>query len=163
MANLGIPELGITQTWEPKQPFRFTLFVDGLPTFLIYKCNRPQLTSQVVTIDHINVKRYVKGKSQWQPINITLYDAINPSSAMATMQWVRLGHESVTGRDGYAAFYKKDIQIRVYGPTGDQVQLWQLKGAWIVDNNPGQLDWTNNGQYMSIDLQIRYDYAILQY
>lgn len=65
MANLlEIPELGVSETWQPKQAFRFTLYVDGLPTFLIYKANRPQISSQIVTIDHINVKRYVKGKSE---------------------------------------------------------------------------------------------------
>jgi len=57
----------------------------------------------------MNVQRYVKGKSIWQPINITLYDAVNPSAAQACMEWIRLGHYSVTGRDGYAQFYKKDI------------------------------------------------------
>lgn len=34
----------------------------------------------------MNVQRYVKGKSIWQPINITLYDAVNPSAAQACME-----------------------------------------------------------------------------
>ena len=37
---------------------------------------------------------------------ITLYDPVVPS---VVMEWVRLHHESVTGRDGYSDFYKKDI------------------------------------------------------
>ena len=42
--------------------------------------NRPQLQFEEIVLDHINVKRYIKGKvSAWQPIDITLYDPIVPS------------------------------------------------------------------------------------
>ena len=47
------------------------------------------------------------------------------------MEWVRLSHESVTGRDGYSDFYKKDIRFNALGPVGDIVEEWALKGAYI--------------------------------
>jgi len=34
---------------------------------------------------------------------------------------LRLSHESVTGANGYAAFYKKDITIYILGPAGEKV------------------------------------------
>jgi hypothetical protein len=43
--------------------------------------------------------------------SMTLYDAIVPSGAQAVMEWVRLHHESATGRDGYSSFYKKEIRL----------------------------------------------------
>jgi hypothetical protein len=47
------------------------------------------------------------------------------------MEWVRLHHESVTGRDGYSDFYKKDLTFNVLGPVGDIVSEWVIKGALI--------------------------------
>ena len=44
------------------------------------------------------------------------------------MEWVRTSHESITGRDGYADFYKKDIQCYLLGPVGDKIEQWTLKG-----------------------------------
>ena len=129
---------------------------------MIKAAARPQLTFEEIALDHINVKRYVKGKGDWQNLNITLYDAIVPSGAQAVMEWVRLHKESVTGRDGYSDFYKKDITINVLGPVGDKVEEWTLKGAWIQDANFGDMAWETN-EPMDITLTLRYDYAILQF
>jgi hypothetical protein len=61
-----------------------------------------------------------------------LFDPITPSGAQSVMEWVRLHHESVTGRDGYSDFYKKDVTINVLGPVGDIVSEWVIKGAFIT-------------------------------
>jgi hypothetical protein len=113
-------------------------------------------------LDHINVQRKIKGKSTWDDINITLYDPIVPSGAQQVMEWIRSSHESITGRDGYAAFYKKDITFYLLGPVGDKVEQWTLKGAFITSANFGEMDWSTNDP-VSIELQLSYDYAILEY
>ena len=46
------------------------------------------------------------------------------------MEWVRLSHESVTGRDGYSDFYKKDVTFNLLGPVGDVVEEWVLKSVY---------------------------------
>ena len=51
--------------------------------------------------------------------------------AQPVMEWVRTSHESLTGRDGYADFYKKDIQCYMLGPVGDKIEQWTLKEAFI--------------------------------
>ena len=48
---------------------------------------------------------------------VTLYDPIVPSGAQSVIEWIRLHHESVTGRDGYSDMYKKDITFNVLGPV----------------------------------------------
>ena len=60
------------------------------------------------------------------------------------MEWIRLSHESVTGRDGYADFYKKDVTFQVLGPVGDIVEEWKLKGAFIQQANFGELSFDSN-------------------
>ena len=85
-----------------------------------------------------------------------------PSGAQAVMEWVRLSHESVTGRDGYSDFYKKDVTFNVLGPVGDKVEEWTLKGTYIANATFGDLDWANATDPVDITLTLRYDYAILQ-
>jgi len=147
--------------FEPKMKNRFIMEIDGIPSYLIKTANRPSITFEKVTLDHINVKRQLKGKGEWQDIEITLYDPIVPSGAVAVMEWVRLSHESITGRDGYADFYKKDVQIYMLGPVGDKIEQFTLKGAFITSANFNDLDWASNDP-SDISLTLSYDYAILE-
>jgi hypothetical protein len=148
--------------FEPKVKNRFILTIDGIPSYTIKTANRPQITFEEVVLEHMNVKRYVKGKGEWAELEMTMYDPIVPSAAQAVMEWIRLSHESVTGRDGYSDFYKKDVTINVLGPVGDKVEEWTLKGAWVKSANFGELDFTSNDP-VDISVTLRYDYAILQF
>lgn len=150
--------------YEPKVQNRFIMNIDGIPAYLIKAAARPTINNGTITLDHINLKRKLKGKSEWQDVAITLYDPIVPSAAQACMEWVRLAHESVTGRNGYADFYKKDVTINVLGPVGDKVEEWQLKGAFpnSVDFNGSGLDWGSQ-EALLINMTLSYDYAILQF
>ena len=150
--------------WEPKLANRFYMEFSGtnIAAYTVKTANRPTFTSEVVELDHINVKRKIKGKSTWDDVNITLYDPIVPSGAQQVMEWIRTSHESLTGRDGYAAFYKKDITFYLLGPVGDKIEQWTLKGAFITSANFGELDWASNDP-VSIELTLAYDYAILEY
>ena len=162
MPDLIDPSEIMFTPFEPKVKHRFIMYIEGVPAYLIKAAARPQITFEEIALDHINVKRYVKGKGDWQTLSVTLYDAIVPSGAQAVMEWVRLHKESVTGRDGYSDFYKKDVTINVLGPVGDKVEEWTLKGAWIQDATFGDMAWETN-EPMDITLTLRYDYAILQF
>ena len=161
MATLDPNEIMFTP-FEPKTKNRFIMYIEGVPAYLIKTAKRPSIQFESITLDHINVKRYVKGKGTWETLEVTLYDPIVPSGAQAVMEWVRLHKESVTGRDGYSDFYKKDITFNVLGPVGDKVEEWTLKGAMIQSANFGDLDWSVS-EPAEISLTLRYDYAILQF
>ena len=148
--------------FEPKMKNRYIMQIDGVPAYLIKTAARPQIVFEEVPLEHMNVKRYVKGKGDWQQLNITLYDAVVPSAAQSVMEWVRLSHESVTGRDGYSDFYKKDVTIQVLGPVGDIVEEWELKGAYIQTANFGDLAFDSSDP-VEISLTLRYDYAVLKF
>jgi len=150
------------KNFEPKLANRFIMEINGIESYIIKTASRPTFTSEVVELDHINVKRKIKGKSTWDDVTITLYDPIVPSGAQQVMEWIRSSHESLTGRDGYAAFYKKDITFYILGPVGDKVEQWTLKGAFITSANFGDLDWSSNDP-VSIELTLSYDYAILEF
>ena len=155
----------IADTFEPKMKNRYYMEMTsvGIPAYMVKTANRPEINFETVKIDHINVYRKLKGKGEWQDLNITLYDPVVPSAAQLVMEWVRLSHESITGRDGYAEFYKKDITFYMLGPVGDKVEQWTLKGAFISRANFCELDFSNTNEPATIELSIAYDYAILEF
>jgi len=162
MAVLDPNEIFFT-AFEPKQKNRFIMYVDGIPSYMIKEVGDIKITQSEVTLNHINVQRKVKGKSTWDNVSMKLYDPITPSGAQATMEWVRLHHESVTGRDGYSDFYKKDVTINVLGPVGDVVSEWILKGAFIVDAAFDGFNWDDDGTAQNISLTLAMDYAVLNF
>ena len=162
MAVLDPNEIFFT-AFEPKQANRFILYMDGIPSFMIKGMSAVTLAQGVVTLNHINVERKIKGKSAWQNMTMTLFDPITPSGAQAVMEWVRLHHESVTGRDGYSDFYKKDLTIDVLGPVGDIVSEWVLKGAFVVNTNFGEYNWDTVDTAINLTVELSIDYAVLNF
>ena len=52
--------------FEPKMKNRFIMEIDGIPSYLIKTgLTRPSIQFETVTLDHINVKRKLKGKGEW--------------------------------------------------------------------------------------------------
>ena len=161
MAILDTNQMMFT-AFEPKLQNRFLMVIDGIPSYLIKKISRPSIEFGEVVLDHINVKRKIKGKANWANVTAELYDPVTPSGAQAVMEWVRLSHESVTGRDGYSDFYKKDLRIKTLGPVGDVVEEWILKGSYCQNATFGDMDWSSEGP-ATISMTIVMDYAILNF
>ena len=162
MAVLDPNEIFFT-AFEPKQQNRFLMLVDGVPAYFIKGVGAISLTQGEVTLNHINVYRKVKGKTVWGNVQLTLHDPVSPSGTQTIMEWVRLHHESVTGRDGYSDFYKKDVTLNVLGPVGDIVSEWVLKGCFIVDANFGDYSWDTENTAQSITMTLSPDYCVLNY
>jgi hypothetical protein len=162
MAILDANEIFFT-AFEPKQANRFIMYMDGVPSYLIKAVNAVTVSQGEVILNHINVYRKVKGKTTWGDIQMTLFDPITPSGAQSVMEWVRLHHESVTGRDGYSDFYKKDLVIDVLGPVGDIVGEWIIKGAYIKEANFGDYNWDTENQAVNITMTVAMDYCVLNF
>ena len=162
MAVLDPNEIFFT-AFEPKQANRFIMYVDGIPSYMIKEFGEVKIEQAEVTLNHINVQRKVKGKSTWSDVTMKLYDPITPSGAQAVMEWTRLHHESVTGRDGYSDFYKKDLTVDVLGPVGDVVSEWIIKGAFIKDASFGDYNWDTDNTAQNIDMTIGMDYCVLNF
>jgi len=162
MAILDPNEIFFT-AFEPKQPNRFIMYIDGIPSFMVKGVGAVSLTQGSVKLNHINVSRYVKGKTEWNTIQFTLFDPITPSGAQSVMEWVRLHHESVTGRDGYSDFYKKDLTFNVIGPVGDVVSEWIIKGALITEATFGDYGYDATDAAVEIQMTVQPDYCILNY
>ena len=162
MAILDPNEIFFT-AFEPKQANRFIMYVDGFPSYIIKAISAVTFEQNEVVLNHINVYTKVKGKTKWSDLTMTLFDPITPSGAQAVMEWVRLHHESVTGRDGYSDFYKKDLTIDVLGPVGDIVSEWVIKGAFIKGGNFGEYNWDTENTAVNLSLSIGMDYCVLNF
>ena len=149
-------------SWEPKKAHQFIMEIEGIPAYLIHSSAKPSLDNGEVVLEHMNVQRYVKGKSKWNSISISLYDPIVPSAAQSVMDWVRLHHESATGRDGYSSMYKKEVTLTSLSPLGEKVEEWILKGTFITSTNFGDLDWSSE-DVVKISMDLRYDWAFLNF
>ena len=77
MAILNTNEIMFT-AFEPKVQNRFIMYIDGIPAFLVKKVGRPNIQFGDITLDHINTKRKLKGKADWQDITAELYDPVTP-------------------------------------------------------------------------------------
>ena len=159
---LDFQDMFFTQI-EPKMKNRYYMSLgDNIPAYLVKAANRPTINFETIKLDHINIYRKLQGKGEWQDITVTLYDPIVPSAAQAVMDWVRLGHESITGRRGYAEFYKRDLDFYMLGPVGDKIEQWTIKGAFIQAANFGDLSFDSN-EPAQIELTLSYDYAVLEF
>ncbi len=148
--------------FEPKKKNRWVLMIEGVDAYIIKTAARPQMTTDAIEVPFINSRRYLAGLTKFGTMAVTLHDPIAPSGAQQVMEWIRLHFESVSGRSGYADFYKRDIQLKLLDPVGTVVELWDIKGALITEANFGELTY-ENGELAEISLTLQVDNAILQF
>jgi hypothetical protein len=63
---------------------------------------------------------------------------------------------------GYAAGYKKNVDLEMLDPTGVVVEKWILEGTFLTDVNFGDLNYGQDS-LASITASLRMDRCILVY
>jgi len=151
--------------FEPKRQNRFILRFPsslGINEWYVTSAKRPSATIKDVEIPFLNTSTYVAGRFLWEAIDVTFKDPIGPSASQALMEWFRLHAESVTGRMGYAAGYKKDVELEMLDPTGVVVEKWILQGTFLTKLNFGDLDYSRD-DLATIQATLRMDRCIQIY
>tara|TARA_A100000164_G_C21799995_1_gene720178 strand:+ start:99 stop:587 length:489 start_codon:yes stop_codon:yes gene_type:complete len=148
--------------FEPKRKFRWVFAMEGVDAFLVKSAARPTMSTTSQEIPFINSTRYIAGKTKFGTMSVTLHDPIAPSGAQQVMEWVRTHFESVSGRSGYADFYKRDCQLKLLDPVGTVVELWDIKGAFLTEANFGDLSYDSEDP-ADISLTLQFDNCVLQY
>lgn len=151
--------------YEPKRKNRFIVRFPstlGINEWYVTSAARPSVKINPVKINFLNTATYVAGIFEWNEIKVTFKDPIGPSASQALMEWFRLHAESVTGRMGYAAGYKKNVDLEMLDPTGVVVEKWILVGCFLTDLNFGDLDYSRD-DLASIDCSLRMDRCIQVY
>jgi hypothetical protein len=138
---------GIPFEYEPKRINRFFAQFDtalGIEVWSIQKFKRPSMKINSVPIQFMNEQNYVAGRYNWEEMTLTFLDPIGPSTSQVLMEWVRLHAESLTGRMGYAAGYKKNIYLKSLDPTGVEVEQWFLEQCMITGIDFGENDYSSD-------------------
>ena len=151
--------------YEPKRQNRFILRFPsslGINEWFVESTKRPSIKINSTEIQFLNTSTYVAGRFNWDEIPVTFRDPIGPSAAQALMEWVRLHAESVTGRMGYAAGYKKDIDLEMLDPTGVVVEKWILYGTFLTNVDFQTLNYSQDG-LATISCSLRPDRCVLIY
>jgi len=134
----------------------------GIQEWWVESGSRPKFSQNNVEIPFLNTSSYVIGRYKWDQVSLKLRDPIGPSASQAMMEWVRLHSESQSGRQGYAAAYKRDIILEMLDPTGVVTQQWIMKNCQILDSNFGELGYTDDA-LASIDITLQPHYCILSF
>ena len=151
--------------YEPKRQNRFILRFPsslGINEWFVESASRPSIKIGATEIQFLNTSTFVAGRFNWDPISVKFRDPIGPSAAQALMEWVRLTAESITGRMGYAAGYKKDIDLEMLDPTGVAVEKWKLIGAFLTSFDGDSLSYDDD-KLSTVKVNIRMDRCILVY
>lgn len=153
-----------THQMTPIHTNRFLFTIDNDPRTKLFckSANRPNITHNEIPMSHVNKTRYVKGKSTHEPLNVVLYDYINPSVAQLIMEWSTMHAEMFTGRDGYESFYRRQCTLEILGGPGDVIQRWDYYNCFITNANFGEFDWDNDA-VQTISLTIRYDDVLMRF
>ena len=148
--------------FEPKKKNRWILALEGIDSFLIKTAARPSISIESQPISYMNSKRFVAGLATFETLSLTLHDPIAPSGSQQVMEWVRTHFESVSGRAGYADFYKRDCQLKLVDPVGTVIELWDIKGAFLTSAGFGDVSYEDGGM-MEVALTLQFDNCVLQY
>ena len=151
--------------YEPKRQNRFILRFPsslGINEWFVESAKRPSIKIGATEIQFLNTSTYVAGRFTWDEIGVKFRDPSGPSASQALMEWVRLHAESVTGRMGYAAGYKKDIDLEMLDPTGVVVEKWILYGTFLSSVDFGALGYSTDA-LADISASLRMDRCVLVY
>ena len=160
--TLSVAEM-IPNKFEPKRQNRWVFAIEGIDSFLIKSAARPSITIGSKELNYINSQRHIAGKVTFGDLSVSLYDPIAPSGSQQVMEWIRTHHETVSGRAGYADFYKRDCQVKLLDPVGTVIELWDMKGCQLTSATFGTLQYDDDGTPLTVDLNIKFDNCVLQY
>lgn len=165
--------------FEPNVSFRYMLTSEKLKTtdigFLCKAISLPSIDQGEVVIDYVNTDFKVKGKSRWQDVTLSIYDAIglegknNPQGQKQIHNWLLNHHNSQYGKDDWAfpegtavgsPGYKDVFYIHVLQPDGSKSYNWELHGAFMSAINFGNMDWAAEDAVIA-EITIKYDWAKL--
>jgi len=142
---------------EPKRVNRFLMIFPselGIESWIVESTKRPSAKLNSVAINEMNTTNYVIGKKTVESMNITFKDTISSSSTQKIYEWWNLHHEDASGRQGYAAVYKKDIMLTSLDPVGVDVERWLLLQCMITSYDMGENNYGQDGlQMVKITIQ----------
>ena len=156
---------------EPKRSYRFLLSnMRGIPQWVIKTVKKPSLQVSETPHQFINYTFYYPGRVEWQPIDITLVDPVDPDATATLMEMVRdMGYVYPSDLDQAGIItISKEKSVKALGSTiyidqidadtGSKIESWEIKNPFITNLDFGELSYEDDG-IVNISVTLRYDWA----
>jgi hypothetical protein len=127
---------------------------------------RPSMTFNEQEVRHVIETVYLPARTQWNPIEITVFDVDHESYLY---QWMKIFYDPEKGAVNPVGFNtgtagigdaKKTGTLQLLDGHAKILEEWQLQGCWPNQINWGTLDYSSS-ETADINFTIRYDRAVL--
>ena len=169
----------------PKRQSRWLLTVGTVPTWVCKSVSKPSYTIGESAHRYMNHTFYFPGKLEWNSVNATLVDPLDPDISRAMLDMTRragynypetetmaqsiLSKAGMIGSLGSVSLQQlgpvtniKNIASKKPLPGGaapaETIETWILHNAWIQSVNFGTLSYDSD-ELIDIAVTFRYDYA----
>jgi len=154
---------------ETKRAYRWVCYFNKFDRWLCKSVSKPSFSISETSHRFINHTFWYPGRVEWNSIDLTLVDPLDPDATMTIMHMIEsAGYEiPVKQKEVWKTISKdravssvKQMTIEQLGADGTAVEQWTLKSPWIKDVRFGNLSYDSD-DIMDITLTIRYDWANL--
>lgn len=160
---------------EPKKAYNWVMVFAGVPQWMLKTATKPNFTITESSHSFLGHTFYHPGRVEWQPIDVTLGDPVQPDASATMMNMLRQmgydypdGLDYANGRDGRGptGISKKravaamgETKITQLNADGEELESWKLVNPFITKAEFGSLDYSSD-EMIDVSISIRYDYAI---
>jgi len=153
-----------TKAYEVQRTNHFEIMIVGIDgADIILAVNSAPLPTHTVSpieLHYGNANVKVAGKYTVENIELNVKDFILPDIEKKLYDWYQLVYNIQEGQMGWAEDYKRHGYHYQYGPDGNTVRVWELRGLWITTFNPGSdMDYTSSNA-KSITATVAVDQAV---
>ncbi len=160
---------------EPKRQFRFRLTItsvsDEAAIWYAKKVTVPSFTVGEIKHSFVDKTFYYPGRVEWNSIEATLVDPVNPDAVgMTNTMLAKSGYfvPSSANEDGAWGSISKaeavtegigSVIIDAIDQEGAVLEQWELKNPFIKSAKFGDLSYDND-ELREISIEFRYDWAV---
>ncbi len=161
---------------EPKRAYNWVMVFAGVPQWMLKTATKPNFTITESSTSFLGHTFYHPGRVEWQAIDVTLGDPVQPDAAATMMNMLRqMGYDYPDGLDygngqgnlGPTGISKKravqamgETKITQLDADGGALEEWKLVNPFITKAEFGSLDYSSD-EMVDVSITIRYDYAIM--
>jgi len=161
---------------EPKKNYNWVMSFNAIPHWVLKTATKPNFTITESSTNFLGHTFYHPGRVEWQAIDVTLGDPVQPDSAASLMNLLRqMGYDYPDGLDyadgkkgkGPTGISKKravaamgETKITQLNADGEALEEWALINPFITKAEFGSLDYASDDM-AEVSVTIRYDYAVM--
>ena len=164
---------------EPKRQFRWLLYIAGMPQFIVKNVKKPSFSVSATPHYFINYKFHFPGRVEWQDIQVTIVDPVQPDSTASLVNILsaagyvlpdeytsQAAEPRTISKKSFIDALGGQIQLVQFGAnTGAQqenvLEKWSINNPFLTNVDFGNLDYSSD-DLVNISMTIKYDWANLE-